>query len=512
MRFSPSPKIVPVCCIALALIYIVNCAPEFRPWFLGGATAAPGTPFPGGAPGNAFTDVLIQEGTFINGQAVTTVTYQADDMDRRPLFIDFNLDGKADPVVAYQTSPDSSHKGVLQILLSQGDRGTVDYLSLTLDGGDNPWAELRDVAVGDIDGDGLLDLVAATREGVVYLHHPANPDHTDVLAEWGQATGDLELIEGTNDVLTQDELLAIVAQALGPTANLDNYIVTVEQGYTRVAVADFDNDGYNDIAASRRFRMTLEPKPDVSVQPEQITFGSVQVLVNPGGATSGAGWTGITIGTHERHESYDRDGAMGLWACDLDADGDLDLVSAASDDNNVQVAWFENPGGPGALDAATPWTQWRIGSVRGAYSVDVADLTGDGQADVVVTSPVQKEMVLFVQPETGPQRSYDWDSYPIVSFESFEPRDVKALDLDSDGTLELVVSGTAGAVRYFEPPADPTATWQAHVVTDFSPEGDVGLLGYGDLDGDGDLDLIAVVDGKDDNTDRVVWIRNELAP
>jgi hypothetical protein len=156
--------------------------------------------------------------------------------------------------------------------------------------------------------------------------------------------------------------------------------------------------------------------------------------------------------------------------------------------------------------------QHRIGSVRGAFTIDVADLTGDGRVDVVATSPTQMQMTLYVQPENVSDRGYDWYTTPIVNFESYEPRSVKAIDVDNDGTLELVVGGTNGAVRYFKPTLNPLDEWEGHLVVTFDPPGDVGLLGYGDLDGDGDTDVVAVISGEDVNADRVSWIRNELVP
>jgi hypothetical protein len=496
--------------VTLLLFLAVGCAPEYRPWWLGGVsgtTEVAGSVFAAGQ-GQAFSEVLIQDRTFVKGQVVTTVTYRADDMARHPLLIDFNRDGKVDPVVGYQ----QDSKGVIQILLSYGEPGTVQYTSLTLDGGENPWKNLADVAIADIDGDGNLDIVAATQDGVVYMHHPSDPARTHVLSEWGQSQGALELIAGTTEVITDEELTALLAQALGPGANLDNYIVTVEQGYTNVEIADFDNNGDNDIAASRRLRVSLEPKPDLALQPIEITAGSLQVLLNPGRATTGENWTAVPVGSHERHTTLDREGARDLRSYDIDGDGDLDLISTAADDQNVQVAWFENPGGPGGLDPGTPWIQHRIGSVRGAYTFDVADVTGDGRADVIATSPTQMQMVLFVQPESVADRGYDWYTTPIVNFENYEPRVVNAVDVDNDGALELVVGGTNGAVRYFKPTTSPIDEWQGHVVVDFNPPGDVGLMGYGDLDGDGDADLVAVVAGQDANADRVSWIRNELIP
>ncbi len=500
--------VVPATALLLALA--AGCAPEYRPWWLGGLWGLPqvaGSVFTAQS-GSAFTEVMIQERTFVRGRVVTTVTHRADDMQRRAYLIDFNGDGKVDPVVGYE----QEQGGVIQILLSYGPPGVVQFASLTLDGGENRWDRMRDLAVADIDGDGNLDIVAATADGIIYLRHPSSARRTHVLSEWGQPEGRLELLDQTTEVISADELTALLVQAVGPGGNLDNYLVTVEQGYTSVEIADFDNDGDNDIVASRQLRVKLEPKPDVPVEGIEIVAGSIQLLLNPGGAVNGQDWTSILIGTHERHGTLDREGARDLRAYDLDGDGDLDLISTAAGDENVQVAWFENPGRPGPLDPEVPWVQHRIGSVRGAYTIDVADVTGDGRVDVIATSPTQMQVVLFVQPERVADRGYDWYATPIINFESYEPRAVKAIDVDNDGTLELVIGGTDGALRYFDPLLGPLEEWQGRMIVNFDPPGDVGLLGYGDLDGDGDADLVAVVAGEDVNSDRVSWIRNELIP
>lgn len=513
MQFSRPRNGIPMAIAALALVLAAGCTEEYRPAFLGGTLdLARGAPSGGTLSirvGLRFTEIPIQQETFINGKVVTTETYRLQDIAREPVLLDFNGDGRVDPVVGYH----AGLIGTVQILLSYDGPAEADFTSLTLDGGENQWDALEDVAVGDIDGDGALDLVVAAADGVVYLHHPDDPNNTHVLSQWGQDRGSLELIEGTTDGLSEDELTSLIVTALGPDFDPSYYIPLVVEGYTAVEIADFDNDGDNDIVAARQLDVTLEPKPNYNLDSISIAAGSLQLLLNPGHIPTGEHWTGLAIGQHERHTVLDREGASDLCAVDLDDDGDLDLITAAAQDDNVQVAWFENPGGSGTIDPALPWTQYRIGSVRGPTAIDVADVTGDGRVDVVAVSPTQMQMVLFVQPEESAARGYDWYTTPIVTFETYQPQAVQAVDIDSDGVLELVVSGTQGAVRFFEAVGLPTQPWQGDEIVTMSPPGNVAPLGYGDLDGDGDMDLVVVMAATgDEGGNRVSWIRNELIP
>ena len=74
------------------------------------------------------------------------------------------------------------------------------------------------------------------------------------------------------------------------------------------------------------------------------------------------------------------DGAFSVFAADMDGDGDMDIVSASYDDDTI--AWYENDG-----NANPTWTAADIAtSADGAISVFAADMDGDGDMDIISAS------------------------------------------------------------------------------------------------------------------------------
>ncbi len=68
--------------------------------------------------------------------------------------------------------------------------------------------------------------------------------------------------------------------------------------------------------------------------------------------------------------------------------------------------------------------------------------------------------------------------------------------------------GGGGSSGGGDPPLTRPGYFLNPMTAAYSTEGVV----LGDLDGDGDLDLVAVLAGEDDNDSGVSWIRNELLP
>ena len=256
--------------------------------------------------------------------------------------------------------------------------------------------------------------------------------------------------------------------------------------YERHQIADINGDGRPDLVSVDNF------------------FGSVFWFENPGNAKNGQLW--------KRH-SIQEEGLLGAYdvdVADLDGDGNLD-VAASNWRLGNQFVWYENPGKTGSRN----WEAHVIDDNQAeTRTVCIADFNRDGRPDVLGT--VSEAGIVLWYENSGQPAARTWKRHVIDL--TGRPMHGHPVDLDGDGDLDVVMALGDGApggsafshqVVWYENLGKPGtgAKWEKHTIaTEFEQGFEVVAA---DLDGDGDLDVVATTDDKDG---QIVWFENTGDP
>jgi hypothetical protein len=185
---------------------------------------------------------------------------------------------------------------------------------------------------------------------------------------------------------------------------------------TGALVADLDKDGTNDFVISFR-----------KVAPALVWYRRVRT-----------GWDRYVL--DPSFLTVEAGGA----ACDIDGDGDLDIVFGGDWQSN-EVWWWENPFPH--FDPRTPWKRHLIkkGGATQHHDQVFADLLGTGKPQLAFWNQGAKRIFLAEIP-TNPRQADSWDFTEIFSGEAGEagktefkyPEGMTAADIDGDGKLDLL--------------------------------------------------------------------------
>jgi hypothetical protein len=276
------------------------------------------------------------------------------------------------------------------------------------------------VALGDVNGDGALDIVAANSfDGTVTVlitnqfnaiaPAPGSPFRVGSMP-WSVALGDVNG-DGRLDIVTANSSDNTVSVLLGDGAGRFEAAPTapfnVGPGPNAVALGDVNGDGKLDLVTAN------------------VGGNTVTVLLG-----DGAGGFAAAAGSPFAVGGAPPDLALG----DFNGDGKLDIVTANSGGNTVSLLLGNGSGG----FAAATGSPFSVGSTPGR--VALGDLNGDGKLDLVATGSGDNTVTVLLGDGAGGFTAAASSPFPVGS----TPVGVALGDVNGDGKLDIIVANAGG--------------------------------------------------------------------
>jgi hypothetical protein len=334
------------------------------------AVANYGHPLPGG---DGTISVFLGDGDGTFAAATQYPTLDNPSLPQSVVIGDLNGDGKLDLAVAGGSNR-------ISVLLGNGDGSFLTQGPMSFSGINNP----SSVAIADLNGDGRLDLVV-TNFGFPAPGSPGMSPGTTVTVLYGNVGGGFSKV--------------ILATGTNPSS---------------VAIGDLNGDGHLDLAVAN------------------AASDTVSVLLNDGNGNFSAA-TPYATGTNPES----------VVIGDLNGDGRLDLAVANHDANTVSVL-LGNAGG-----GFQQQTQYPTG--LGPFSIAIGDLNGDGRPDLTVANHDSNNVTVLLYANVGPTITSNGggDTATVsIAENTAAVTAMMAADPDAGQTLTYSINGGADAAKF----------------------------------------------------------------
>ena len=185
-------------------------------------------------------------------------------------------------------------------------------------------------------------------------------------------------------------------------------------------------------------------------------------------------------------------GADGVRLADVNGDGLLDIATGWEEGGVIRI--YVNPG---PAKAAEPWPSVTVGKVKSPEDAVLVDLDGNGRMDVVSCCEGNQRTVFIHWAPSGQDRYLDPEAWTTEAIPATVGKQMwmfaLPMQIDGQAGIDLVVGskGSGASIGWLQSPESGTrdvAAWQFHPLRD---AGWIMSLQAHDMDGDGDLDILA---------------------
>ena len=440
--------------------------------------------------------------TWGNPRLIGTADYdRAGDMDVG----DIDNDGWIDIAVVYRTANGQ------RLVIYKNDHTPFDstwatYRDLTGDTGYDFWS----VALADFDNDGDIDIAVGRADAGstnnLYLYGNPSPSTAFSTGIWavrdlgpGSGATTNEIVDLAVGDFDRDGGIDIVSMEgfVAGNANIDvwknpktgvfgtgtwvrntvgtvqaNNAVGVSEGIRDLTVADFDNDGWLDIGSGSE---------------EAGNPGLMRVWENDHTPFSGT-WYEHNLGNLGGSSDI-----FGVASADVDRDGDYEFVGSDVD-NNLWL--FNNTLIHRSMEFADGTNMSTTNLLVDMVVMVSGDLDNDGDADLI-TGSVNGRIEAWNNTENTTISAWQsWGTPTLIDDLADEIKSIAIGDLDRDGKLDIVVAealGTDDAFIYAYQNVNPFTAggWQNRQQLDQWNGGTNAPLALADFDRDGDLDVVS---------------------